>query len=46
VKSHLSSAYRELGAASRSEAASMIFDPHEGLADVVLGERSRELVNV
>jgi DNA-binding NarL/FixJ family response regulator len=37
VKSHLSSAYRELGAASRSEAASMIFDPNEGLAEVVLG---------
>jgi DNA-binding NarL/FixJ family response regulator len=37
VKSHLSSAYRKLGAASRSEAASMIFDPNEGLAEVVLG---------
>jgi DNA-binding NarL/FixJ family response regulator len=37
VKSHLSSAYRKLGAGSRSEAASMIFDPDEGLADMVLG---------
>ena len=37
VKSHLSSAYRKLGATSRSEAASMIFDPDEGLADMVLG---------
>ena len=37
VKSHLSSAYRKLGASSRSEAASMIFDPDEGLADMVLG---------
>jgi len=37
VKSHLSSAYRKLGAGGRSEAASMIFDPHEGLTDMVLG---------
>jgi DNA-binding NarL/FixJ family response regulator len=37
VKSHLSSAYRKLGAASRSEAASMVFDPNEGLAELVLG---------
>jgi DNA-binding NarL/FixJ family response regulator len=37
VKSHLSSAYRKLGAGGRSEAASMIFDPDEGLADMVLG---------
>jgi DNA-binding NarL/FixJ family response regulator len=37
VKSHLSSAYRKLGAGSRSEAASLIFDPDEGLADMVLG---------
>jgi DNA-binding NarL/FixJ family response regulator len=40
VKSHLSSAYRKLGAAGRSEAASMIFDPNEGLADVVLGQNA------
>jgi DNA-binding NarL/FixJ family response regulator len=37
VKSHLSSAYRKLGASSRSEAASMIFDPDEGLAEMFLG---------
>jgi DNA-binding NarL/FixJ family response regulator len=37
VKSHLSSAYRKLGAGGRSEAASMILDPDEGLADMVLG---------
>jgi DNA-binding NarL/FixJ family response regulator len=40
VKSHLSSAYRKLGAGSRSEAASLIFDPDEGLADMVLGHDS------
>jgi DNA-binding NarL/FixJ family response regulator len=40
VKSHLSSAYRKLGAAGRNEAASMIFDPNEGLADVVLGHNA------
>jgi two-component system, NarL family, response regulator DesR len=37
VKSHLSSAYRKLGAGGRSDAASMIFDPDEGLAEMVLG---------
>jgi DNA-binding NarL/FixJ family response regulator len=37
VKSHLSSAYRKLGAGGRSEAASMILDPDEGLAEMVLG---------
>jgi DNA-binding CsgD family transcriptional regulator len=37
VKSHLSSAYRKLGAGGRNHAASMIFDPDEGLGDVVLG---------
>jgi DNA-binding NarL/FixJ family response regulator len=37
VKSHLSSAYRKLGADGRSDAASMIFDPDEGLAEMVLG---------
>jgi DNA-binding NarL/FixJ family response regulator len=37
VKSHLSSAYRKLGAAGRRDAASMIFDPDEGLAEIVLG---------
>jgi DNA-binding NarL/FixJ family response regulator len=37
VKSHLSSAYRKLGAGGRSDAASMIFDPDEGLGEIVLG---------
>ena len=37
VKSHLSSAYRKLGAGGRNDAASMIFDPDEGLAEIVLG---------
>jgi DNA-binding NarL/FixJ family response regulator len=37
VKSHLSSAYRKLGAGGRNDAASMIFDPDEGLTDIVLG---------
>ena len=37
VKCHLTSAYRKLGADGRSDAASMIFDPDEGLADMVLG---------
>jgi DNA-binding NarL/FixJ family response regulator len=38
VKCHLTSAYRKLGAEGRSHAASMIFDPDEGLADMVLGQ--------
>jgi DNA-binding NarL/FixJ family response regulator len=38
IKCHLSSAYRKLGAQGRSDAASMIFDPDEGLADMVLGQ--------
>jgi DNA-binding NarL/FixJ family response regulator len=37
IKSHLSSAYRKLGAGGRSEAASMIFDPDEGIARMILG---------
>jgi DNA-binding NarL/FixJ family response regulator len=37
VKSHLSSAYRKLGADGRSDAASMILDPDEGLAEMILG---------
>jgi two-component system NarL family response regulator len=37
VKSHLSSAYRKLGAGGRNDAAAMIFDPDEGLAEMVLG---------
>jgi DNA-binding NarL/FixJ family response regulator len=39
VKSHLSSAYRKLGAASRKDAASLILDPDEGLGEIVLGAR-------
>jgi DNA-binding NarL/FixJ family response regulator len=38
VKSHLSSAYRKLGARGRNDAASIIFDPDEGLAEMVLGQ--------
>jgi DNA-binding NarL/FixJ family response regulator len=38
VKSHLSSAYRKLGVAGRKDAASMILDPEEGLAQMVLGQ--------
>jgi DNA-binding NarL/FixJ family response regulator len=37
VKSHLSSAYRKLGAGSRKDAASLLLDPEEGLAEMVLG---------
>jgi DNA-binding NarL/FixJ family response regulator len=37
VKSHLSSAYRKLGAVGRKDAASLILDPHEGLGDLILG---------
>jgi DNA-binding NarL/FixJ family response regulator len=37
VKSHLSSAYRKLGAGGRKDAAAMILDPDEGLVDMVLG---------
>jgi DNA-binding NarL/FixJ family response regulator len=37
VKSHLSSAYRKLGAASRKDAASLLLDPDEGLGQIVLG---------
>jgi DNA-binding NarL/FixJ family response regulator len=40
VKSHLSSAYRKIGAGTRSEAASMIFDPNEGLAEIILGRQA------
>jgi DNA-binding NarL/FixJ family response regulator len=39
VKSHLSSAYRKLGAASRKDAASLLLDPDEGLGEMVLGAR-------
>jgi DNA-binding NarL/FixJ family response regulator len=40
VKSHLSSAYRKLGAGSRKDAASLLLDPDEGLGEIVLGARS------
>jgi two-component system response regulator DesR len=40
VKSHLSSAYRKLGANGRNDAASLILDPDEGLVDLVLGRES------
>ena len=38
VKSHLSSAYRKLGAGSRKEASSLILDPDEGLLEIVFGQ--------
>jgi len=44
VKSHLSSAYRKLGAGGRSDAARMVFDPDEGLADMVLGQAASDRV--
>jgi len=37
VKSHLSSAYRKLGACSRKEATSLVLDPDAGLLEVVFG---------
>jgi DNA-binding NarL/FixJ family response regulator len=37
VKSHLSSAYRKLGAVGRKDAAAMVLDPAEGLRDIVFG---------
>ena len=37
VKTHLSSAYRKLGAVGRKDAASLILDPDEGLGDMILG---------
>jgi DNA-binding NarL/FixJ family response regulator len=37
VKSHLSSAYRKLGASGRKDATSMILDPDEGLVDLIFG---------
>jgi DNA-binding NarL/FixJ family response regulator len=44
VKSHLSSAYRKLGAGGRSDAARMVFDPDEGLTDMVLGHVASDRV--
>jgi DNA-binding NarL/FixJ family response regulator len=42
VKSHLSSAYRKLGASTRNEAASMIFDPNEDLGEIILGQDAHD----
>jgi DNA-binding NarL/FixJ family response regulator len=42
VKSHLSSAYRKLGADGRSGAASLILDPDEGLVDLILGREPHD----
>jgi DNA-binding NarL/FixJ family response regulator len=42
VKSHLSSAYRKLGAGGRKEAASMILDPDEGLVEMILGRGAHD----
>jgi DNA-binding NarL/FixJ family response regulator len=39
VKSHLSSAYRKLGASGRKDAASLVLDPDEGLGDLILGHK-------
>ena len=38
MKSHLSPAYRKLGAVSRKDAASMILDRDEGLLEMIFGE--------
>ena len=43
VKSHLSSAYRKLGAGSRKEATSLILDPDEGLLEIVFGTGRTEI---
>jgi DNA-binding NarL/FixJ family response regulator len=40
VKTHLSSAYRKLGAVGRKDAASLILDPDEGLVDMILGREA------
>jgi len=40
VKTHLSSAFQKLGVRSRSEAAVLVHDPDEGLAELVLGAAS------
>jgi DNA-binding NarL/FixJ family response regulator len=42
VKSHLSSAYRKLGASGRKDAAAMILDPDEGLGEIVFGRSAPE----
>lgn len=43
VKSHLSSAYRKLGADGRKDAASLILDPDEGLMELILGREEPQL---
>jgi two-component system response regulator DesR len=40
IKSHLSTAYRKLGASGRKDAASLILDPDEGLVDLILGREA------
>lgn len=37
VKTHLSAAYRKLGANGRKDAAAMVLDPDDGLGEMVLG---------
>jgi DNA-binding NarL/FixJ family response regulator len=44
VKSHLSSAYRKLGAVGRKDAAALILDPDEGLGDLILGRDLTEAI--
>lgn len=46
VKSHLSSAFAKLNARSRSEAASLILDPDEGLGTGILGPSTGALPDV
>jgi len=41
VKSHLSSAYRKLGAGSRTDAASLVLDPDGGLLEMVWPDSPR-----
>lgn len=41
VKSHLSSAYRKLGAGSRKEATSLVLDPEEGLHEIIFGTQPK-----
>ena len=40
IKSHLSSAYRKLGAHGRKDAAALILDPDEGLVNLILGREA------
>jgi DNA-binding NarL/FixJ family response regulator len=41
IKSHLSAAYRKLGASGRKDAASLILDPDQGLVDLILGRETQ-----